>query len=109
MNANGNVAVLERVFEAEVGGRIVNRIAAEDHQHVNLARAHVANEIFQRVVLAGGACEDGLGVEDGLADIAELFVYGVSESMNNRRLVVARNYQTRTPSFAKMVKQIHCC
>ena len=38
--------VLERVGKAEVGRRVVYRIAAEDDEQINFARAHVGDEIF---------------------------------------------------------------
>ena len=102
MNANRNVAVFERVGKAEIGRGIVNRIAAKDDQHVHLARAHVVDEIFQRVALAGSAGEKGVRVKNCLANIAELLVNRMSESVDDRWLMVSWHYNAGTAMLCEI-------
>ena len=72
MHAQGSFAAFEGVGEVQVGGRVVRRIAAEDHQQIDFARVHVGDEIFERVGLIDRIRIDGVGVENGLADVTEL-------------------------------------
>ena len=74
MHAQRNFAALQRVGEVEIGGRIVGRIAAENDQQVDFAAVHVGDEFFERFGLIDRVRVDRIGVENGLADVAELIV-----------------------------------
>ena len=72
VNAQRNFAALQCVGEIQIGGRIVGRIAAENDQQIDFAAVHVGDEIFDRFGLIDRIRVDRIGVEDGLADVAEL-------------------------------------
>ena len=63
----------------KIGGRIVSGISAQDEQHVHFAGAHVGDQIFDRFDLVDRVRVDGIGVEYGLADVAQRLVHGVSQ------------------------------
>ena len=89
VHAQRNLAVLQRVGEVQIGGRIVGRIAAEDDQQIDFAGVHVGDEIFDRFGLIDRIRIDWVGVEDGLADVAQLGIDRMGESMNGRRLMIS--------------------
>ncbi len=62
----------QRGSKFEFGRRVISRIAAENQQQVNLARAHVIDERLERLAAIDGIGIDGLGVKDRLANIAQL-------------------------------------
>ena len=71
VHAQRNFAVLQSVGEVQIGGRVVGGIAAEDDQQIDFAAVHVGDEIFDRLGLIDRIRVDGIGVEDGLADVAK--------------------------------------
>ena len=74
---------LERVGESEVSGRIVGRIPAKNDQDVHLAAAHVGDQVLERLGLVHRVGVYRIGVENRLADVAERFVYGVDNGVND--------------------------
>src|SRR5438270_4583098 len=74
VNSQWSVAVLQSVFKSEVRGSVVHRIAAENKQHLDAASLHVADKLFQRVIVIAGENRYGISVENSFADIAELLV-----------------------------------
>ena len=70
MDAKLRLAVLEHVGEVQIGGRIVNRVAAEDDQQIDLAALYVGDEFFQRFDLIDRIRVDWVGVENSLPDIS---------------------------------------
>ena len=74
MNAKRNFAARHRVGKVKIGGRVVDRIAAENDQQIDFAAAHVGDEIFDGFGLIDRVGIDWVGVENGLADVAELSV-----------------------------------
>src|ERR1041385_3246053 len=99
VNPYRNVGVLQRVGKPEVGGGVINRIASQNDQKVNFASAHLANELFEGLVAASRVSKDRVTVEDSFADISELLVDPMSQSVNYRRLVVADNDSARAVGF----------
>ena len=76
--------MLFRTFgEIEIGGRVVGRIAAENDQQIDFARIDVGDEVFDRFGLIDGIRIDWVGVENGLADVAQRLVDRVSEGMDD--------------------------
>ena len=71
MNAQRDIGTLQRIGEAQIGGRVVNRIAAHDDQQVDFARAHVGNEVAQGFSLIHWVGIDRISVENRLADVTE--------------------------------------
>ena len=82
VNAQRNLVALERVGEVQIGGRVVGGVAAEDDQQVDFAGVHVGDEFFDRFGLIDRIRVDGIGVENRLADVAELRVDCVGERVN---------------------------
>ena len=80
----------KRIGKTEIGGSIVSRIAAEDEQQVDFACAHVGNQIAQRFGLVDWISVDRVGIEDRLPTLPSAVIDSVSESVNRRRLVLAR-------------------
>src|SRR5690242_13548 len=78
VHAEWNVAVLQCVGEAQVSRRVEYRVAAKYDQQVNFAAAHVGDKILDRVVLVLRGCENGIGIEDGFADVTEPLIYRMS-------------------------------
>ena len=46
VDAQRDIAALQRIVEAEIRRSIVHRIAAEDHQHFDFATLHVDDQFF---------------------------------------------------------------
>ena len=90
MDAQGNLAVLKRVGEVEIGGRVVDRVAAENDEQVNFAGTHVGDEVFERFGLVDWISVDRVGVENRLADVASL-VMAMRERMNSWWLMITHN------------------
>ena len=67
----------QRRSEFEFGGRVVNRVAAENQQQIDFAGAHVFDERMQRFVSVDRIGVDRFGVEDRLADVAKRSVHGM--------------------------------
>ncbi len=62
---------VHRLHKTEIGGRIVNRIAADNHQHVNLPGIHVRNQITDGLSVLDWINFNGINVRNGLAGIAQ--------------------------------------
>ena len=101
MHAQRNFAALQRVGEVEIGGRIVGGIAAEDDQQIDFAGAHVGDEIFDRFGLIDRIRVDRIGVENGLADVAELRVH-LRAQVRGRR---AADDRRRLPRSSRDVRE----
>ena len=74
VHAQRNLAARHSVGKVKIGGRIVNRIAAENDQQIDFAATHVGDEIFNRFGLIDWIRIDRFGVENSFADVAELCV-----------------------------------
>ena len=61
-----------------------------------LPRAHVGDQVFQRLGLVDRVGVDRVGVEDRLADIAQRLIDGVGQRVHDRRLMVARDHDAGT-------------
>ena len=71
MHAQRNFIVLQDIGEVEIGGRVVNRIAAENDKQIHFPRIDVGGQVFDRISLVDRVRVDWVGIENGLADIAE--------------------------------------
>ena len=91
MHSQRNLAVLKHVREIEISGRIVSRIAAEDHKQINFPGTHIGDEILNRFCVIDQVRIDGFGVENGFADVAKPGVQFVRKSVHGRRLMITGN------------------
>src|ERR1022692_621786 len=96
MNAQRNHAVLQNAGEVEISGRVVGWVAAEDDEEINFAAAHVGYQILDRLGLVDRIRVDPIGIENGLADVAQLCIDCVRKSMNRGGLMIPRNDGART-------------
>ena len=78
-----------------IGGRIVNRIAAHDEQQINLARIHVADQLFQRGRLILRLGLNRIGIDHGVAGRPQRLIHRMRQSVHGRRLIVAGNHDRR--------------
>ena len=76
--------LVHRAGEAKIGWRRVHRIAADDHEYVDLAAVHLAGEIAQRLRLIGRLRLDGVGVHDCRSGIAQRLVHRMRERVHER-------------------------
>ena len=97
MDAKRDVGIFERIGKTQIGRRVISRIAAENRQQIHFPCPHVARQIAQRLGLVDGIGIDGVGVNDGLADVAERRIHRVRERMHNGRLMIAGNDDRRAP------------
>ena len=77
---DGQRHALRQLREVEVGRGVVRRIAAEDAEELDAARAHVLGELAQRVAAIDGR-GDRLDVRHGVSGRAELRVEGMHEGV----------------------------
>ena len=61
----------------------------------HFARVHVGGQVADRLSVIDRRRFDGLGVDDGLADVAERLVHRVRQRVDRRRLRFARDDQAR--------------
>ena len=99
VDAHGDFRTLQRVGEVEIGGRVVDRIAAQDDEQVDFAGAHVGDEVAEGFGLIDWIRVDRVGVENGLADVAELRVHRMGQSVDGGWLVIAGDHKARTRGF----------
>ena len=90
--ADAQLGFLQAIAHAEFHRRIEGRIAAEDEQHFHGAGIQIFHQIQQRSQLIDGVGFDRVGVEDRLADVAQLLVHDGGERVNDGRLLFARDH-----------------
>src|ERR1700693_721890 len=105
MNTQWDFSVLENIGKAEIAGRIICRIAPEDHKQIHLPRTDVGGKVLNRFILIYRIRVDRLGVENCLSDIAQSLINRVSESMHARRLMIAHDDNARSPIGKEILKQ----
>ena len=81
--------LLHRRGEREVRGRVVDGIAADDDERLDLPLRHLADEAGERGRLSVGARRQRLGVGHGLPGVAERVVHRGGERVDRRGLRVA--------------------
>ena len=81
----------ERLRKVEVGGRCVDRVAAQDDERVDAAGPHVCDELSKRLHLVRGIGLNGLRVERRLADVAQGLIHRVCQGVHLAGLRVAGN------------------
>ena len=91
VRAKRNLA--QRGAKRNIRGRAVNRIPSDDHEQVDLAGVHVADQVAQRRELIGRLGLHRVGIDDGCSGIAERLVHRVRQRVHNRRLAVARDHE----------------
>ncbi len=96
VNTQRNFAARHGVRKVEIGGGVVGGIASENNQQIDFAAAHVGDEFFDRLGLVDRIGVDRVGIENRLAEIAELGVDRMGESVKGRRLVVANENDARS-------------
>ncbi len=64
MHPERNIRIRQRIGKIQFSGRIVNRIAAKDEQHLDFARPHVRNEVFDRLRLIYRIGIHRIGIDD---------------------------------------------
>src|SRR5215510_16533534 len=79
--------------EFQVGGRVVYRVAAGDHQQIDLTGVYVARQFAERLRLINRVGIDRRDVDDRCARIAERLIHPVYERVNGGRLRIARDDQ----------------
>ena len=87
--ANDGLRLALRPRPAQIGGRVVNRVAAEHHQCLDLAGVQRLREVGNHFFLRFRRVEEN----DCLADVAERGVDRVNHEMNRLRLAMAGNHQ----------------
>jgi hypothetical protein len=80
---------LHRVGEIQIGGRGVDRIAAEHEQEADRSGVHLPDELLEGRQLIRRTDFGRLRVDDGRPDVAERIVHRVRERVHDRRLRVA--------------------
>ena len=91
--ARGTLRTASR--EVQVGRRRVRRVAPQDDQQLGGAGFHLLDELAERGHLVARLGDDRLGIDHGLADVAEGVVDRVDQGMNGRGLLVADDDQAR--------------
>ena len=86
---------LQRGAKAAVGGRVIDRIAAEDEQSVDLRGVHRGDKLAHRLQLTCRLERDRRGVFDRRALVAELLVDRMHQRVHGRRLAIAGDDKRR--------------
>jgi hypothetical protein len=102
MHAQAHLA--HRVGEGEIDRRGVDRIAADDDEHVDVAGAHVGRKITERLHLIDRLGFDRVGVDDALPDVAERVVHRMRERVDDRWLAVAGDDEARAAVRAEIFR-----
>ena len=84
--------LLKARAEVEVGRRVVDGVAADDDEHLDLALVDVGQQLSQRLDVIDGVRVNRLGVHDGLPRVAERGVDRVRERVDDGRRVLARDH-----------------
>src|SRR6266508_6407698 len=82
------------LIQFQIGGRVVNRIAAEDYQQVYSAPIDVADKFLKRLPLIYWVGFERIRVKNGLTHITKRIIHRVREGMDHRRCLFARNHET---------------
>ena len=103
----------DAVAHAQIDRRVEHRIAADDQEQVHRAGVQIFHQVLQGRQLVGRVGLDGIGVEDGLAHVAQGDVHGVGQGMHDRRLVFAgespRSRPCWTAGRARWDRSIYKC
>src|ERR1700682_3343585 len=108
VNAHGNLTVLQRVGEVEIGGRIVSRVAAKKYEQNHLACTHVGGKVFDRLGLVDRISIDRVAIEHSLADVTKTTIDSLCEGMHHRRLMVTDDHDARTCVRLKVFRNSIC-
>jgi hypothetical protein len=79
----------EALGKPEIDRRGEHRVAAEDHEQLDLPGVHRSDQLVERGRLVGRLRLDGGAVGDRRADVAERLVHRVGQRVDRRRLVLA--------------------
>ena len=89
--------LVERLGHLQVGGGGVGRVRAEDDEHLDRARLHLADQGREGRRLADRRRLGGIGVGHGRAHCAQGLVHRVGERVHRRRLRLAGDHQGPGP------------
>ena len=81
--------IVELLGEADLRRCVENRVAAENEQHFDLARLHLAGQLGKRLELILGPRLDRFGPAYGAALGAQRPIHRLGQGVNDRRLLVA--------------------
>ena len=95
---------VHRIIELQIGRCGVDRVAADDDEHVDAAGAHVGRKITERLHLIDRLGFDRVGVDDGLPEVAERVVHRMRERVDDRWLAVAGDDETRAAVRAEVFR-----
>ena len=104
-HATGTLPFFRAPAKVKIGRRVVGRVAAENHEQIHFSDVDVGNEFLDRRGLVDGIRIDGFGVENSLADIAELGVDRVGQSVHSGSLVVARYHYAGALMRAQILRK----
>ena len=83
----------QKIFKAQVRGRVIGGIAAHDDQRGDFPGANVGRQFAHRVPLIGRRFFDGLREIDGLIEISKRLIDGVNKRVHDGRLLIAGDHQ----------------
>ncbi len=100
---DGPLHRLQRRAERHVRRAGIGGIAAEDHQEIDRAALHLADQRPERLDPVIAIAADRLDVPDRLADVAERLVQGEGDGVDGGRLVVPGDHEARTLVLLEVV------
>ena len=95
----------ERILEVQIARRRINRIHAQNHQPLHLARVHIGDQRLQIRHLLARHRIHRLGIDDRLANRTQRRVQRISRSMNRRRSLLTRNHHTPAAALLQIRTQ----
>ncbi len=90
---NAERDLVQAVRERNVGGRRVDRVAADDDERGDAPGLHVGDQILERLDLIDGVGLDRIGVDERPADVPEDLVEAVNERVHDGRLPVSGDHE----------------
>src|ERR1700730_10324276 len=99
---NAQLDLQDLLRELQIRRRGKDWIAAEDEQSRNFPSFDFFHQFWQRIVFR--AYFDGIGINDGLADVSESRIHGMRKRVYNRRLRSA-GYNQRSPAMVLQVSR----
>src|SRR6202046_680842 len=79
----------------EIDRRVIDRIASENQQNIDLPGLHIVHKIAKRLDSIDGIRFEWVGVIDSLAHIPQRGIHCVRQCVHVSGLLVSSNYQGR--------------
>ena len=89
--------------EAEIRRGVIDRVAADDDEEVDQACLHVCHQLAQRRHVIDRPRLDGIGVEDGGADVTQGMIHGMRQGVHDGRLLLASDDDAGTPMILQIL------